>query len=79
MDGIFECSDELYAYDVVEDTWEKIVPKSDEDANACTCERIYEQCPVIRASGILIHHSASRQLLLAAFCCFPFFFAVLIL
>lgn len=36
--GNYECSDDLFAYDIIEDAWEKIVPVSDQDADACKCQ-----------------------------------------
>lgn len=34
-DEKFTCSNDLHAYDLEEDKWEKIYPKSDADAEAC--------------------------------------------
>ncbi|CAN0040481.1 unnamed protein product, partial [Sphacelaria rigidula] len=36
--GTYHCSDDLYAYDLIEDAWEKIIPESDKDADACQGE-----------------------------------------
>lgn len=38
--GVFACSNDLYAYDLQEDKWDTIKPKSDADASACACELI---------------------------------------
>lgn len=38
-DGMFGCSNDLYAYSLEENRWEEIIPKSDSDSYACVGER----------------------------------------
>eukprot|EP00903_Cladosiphon_okamuranus_P007945 g7670.t1 len=37
-DGMFVCSNDLYAYSLEENRWEEIIPKSDSDAFACAAD-----------------------------------------
>ncbi|CBJ48702.1 RecName: Full=Actin-fragmin kinase; Short=AFK [Ectocarpus siliculosus] len=46
-DGVFSCSNDLYAYDLATNRWEEIVPKSDADAFACEADDTGES-PALR-------------------------------
>lgn len=37
-DGVFVCSNDLYAYSLDENRWEEIIPESDIDSSACAGE-----------------------------------------
>ncbi|CAM9536590.1 unnamed protein product [Ectocarpus sp. 4 AP-2014] len=57
-DGVFSCSNDLYAYDLATNRWEEIVPKSDADAFACEADDTGES-PALRPAAATSSSSSS--------------------
>ncbi|CAM9228315.1 unnamed protein product [Ectocarpus sp. 8 AP-2014] len=59
-DGVFSCSNDLYAYDLATNRWEEIIPKSDADAFACEADDTGES-PALRPEAATSSSSSSSS------------------